>query len=161
MTSDYVDLYERGSRLLSERVAGAAESLSATTPCDGWDVKTLLNHLRETQEYFLGAARGENASPPSPEPPNLLGDDPSPEDIVAEVADAQAQTLEVFGDEAVRERTGPALAIAFSDQMLHGWDLARATGQDATMPEDLAKAAYEAIHGRFTEEQRQGVFKPE
>src|SRR3954451_10332635 len=108
MTSDYVDLYERGSRWTLERVAGAAESLSATTPCDGWDVKTLLNHLRETQEYFLGAARGENASPPSPEPPNLLGDDPSPEDIVAEVADAQAQTLEVFGDEAVRERTGPA-----------------------------------------------------
>jgi hypothetical protein len=29
------------------------------------------------------------------------------------------------------------------------------------MPIGLAGAAYEVIHGQFTEEQRQGVFKPE
>ena len=28
------------------------------------------------------------------------------------------------------------------------------------MPAGLAEAAYEMIHGRFTEEQRKGVFKP-
>ena len=35
------------------------------------------------------------------------------------------------------DRTGPALAIAFSDQLLHGWDLALSTGQEATMPDGL------------------------
>jgi uncharacterized protein (TIGR03086 family) len=59
------------------------------------------------------------------------------------------------------EKTGPSLGIAFSDQLLHGWDVARATGQDDTMPEGLPEAAYEVIHGRFTDEQRKGVFKPE
>ncbi len=29
------------------------------------------------------------------------------------------------------------------------------------MPEELATTAYETIHGRFTDEQRKGVFKPE
>ena len=29
------------------------------------------------------------------------------------------------------------------------------------MPPELAAAAYEMIHGRFTDEQRKGVFKPE
>ena len=29
------------------------------------------------------------------------------------------------------------------------------------MPDGLPDAAYEMIHGRFTEEQRKGVFKPE
>jgi hypothetical protein len=29
------------------------------------------------------------------------------------------------------------------------------------MPEGLPEAAYAMIHGRFTDEQRQGVFKPE
>jgi hypothetical protein len=29
------------------------------------------------------------------------------------------------------------------------------------MPEGLPQAAYDLIHGRFTEEQRKGVFKPE
>jgi uncharacterized protein (TIGR03086 family) len=53
------------------------------------------------------------------------------------------------------------LGIAFSDQLLHGWDLARATRQEETMPPGLAEAALAVIHGRFTEEQRVGVFKPE
>jgi uncharacterized protein (TIGR03086 family) len=44
---------------------------------------------------------------------------------------------------------------------LHGWDLAKATRQDTTMPKGLPEAAYEMIHGRFTDEQRKGVFKPE
>jgi hypothetical protein len=35
------------------------------------------------------------------------------------------------------------------------------TGQDAAMPEGLPEAAYAMIYGRFTEEQRTGVFKPE
>ena len=29
------------------------------------------------------------------------------------------------------------------------------------MPPGLAEAAYQTIHGKFTEEQRKGVFKPE
>ena len=69
--------------------------------------------------------------------------------------------LRTFGEDGVIEKTGPSLGIAFSDQLLHGWDLAKATGQDATMPDGLPEAAYEMIHGRFTDEQRKGVFKPE
>jgi hypothetical protein len=29
------------------------------------------------------------------------------------------------------------------------------------MPEGLPEAAYEMVHGRFTDEQRKGLFKPE
>ena len=29
------------------------------------------------------------------------------------------------------------------------------------MPEGLPEAAYEMIHGRFTDDQRKGMFKPE
>jgi uncharacterized protein (TIGR03086 family) len=53
------------------------------------------------------------------------------------------------------------LGIALSDQLLHSWDLAKATGQDAAMPEGLPEAAYNVIQGRFTDEQRIGVFKAE
>ena len=59
------------------------------------------------------------------------------------------------------DKTGPALGIAFSDQLLHGWDLAVSTGQDTVMPDGLPEAAYSLIYGRFTEEQRKGVFKSE
>ena len=66
--------------------------------------------------------------------------------------------MDAYAQDGVVERTGPALGIAFSDQLLHGWDLARAAEQDTTMPEGLAQAAYDCIHGRFTDEQRKGVF---
>ena len=58
------------------------------------------------------------------------------------------------------EKAGPALGIAFADQLVHGWDLAHATGQDDTMPEDLAAAAFAALDGRMPDDQRGQFFKP-
>ena len=59
------------------------------------------------------------------------------------------------------EKTGTTLGNVFGDQLTHGWDLAVSTGQDSTMPEGLAEAAYALTHGRWPEEQRNGVLKPE
>jgi uncharacterized protein (TIGR03086 family) len=106
--------------------------------------------------YFVAAADGRDASPPSPTPPDLASDDP-----VTDFAHARDETLRTFGQPGIIEKTGPSLGIAFSDQLLHGWDLATSTGQDAAMPEGLPDAAYSIVHGRFTEEQRVGVFAPE
>jgi uncharacterized protein (TIGR03086 family) len=68
--------------------------------------------------------------------------------------------LAAFGEPGAIDKTGPSLGVASSDQLLHGWDLAQATGQDITMPAGLAEAAYQTIHGLFTDDQRKGVFKP-
>jgi uncharacterized protein (TIGR03086 family) len=139
-----------------EKVRGVDGQMDSATPCVDWTVRDLLNHMLATQQYFVGSARGEDVSPPGPTPPELLSEDP-----VADFSRARDETLSTYGEDGVVERTGPALGIAFADQLLHGWDLARATGQDATMPDGLAQAAYDVVHGRFTDEQRQGVFGPE
>jgi uncharacterized protein (TIGR03086 family) len=156
MTNDVLDLYGRASAWTLEKVAGAADKLDARTPCDDWDVRQLMNHMLDTANYFSESARGDDASPPSPDPPEVLGDEPA-----ADFERVREETLNAFGADGVIEKTGPLLGIAFTEQLLHGWDLAKATGQDATMPDDLPAVAYEMIHGRFTDEQRQGVFKPE
>jgi uncharacterized protein (TIGR03086 family) len=153
---DVLDLYRRGSEWTLSKVRGAVDQLDAETLNEGWDVRTLLDHMLDTQRYFTGAARGEDVSPPSPNPPRLLSDDP-----VADFEHSRAEALRTFGEDGVIEKTGPALGIAFSDTLLHGWDLAKSTGQDTTMPEGLPEAAYALIHGRFTDEQRKGIFKPE
>jgi uncharacterized protein (TIGR03086 family) len=153
---DLLDLYDQASEWTAAKVAGAVDKLGSPTPCDDWNVRTLLNHMLDTQRYFIGAARGEDVSPPSPKPPKLLGDDP-----VADFEQGRAEVLSTYGAPGVIEKTGPSLGIAFSDQLLHGWDLARATDQEATMPAGLPEAAYELIHGRFTDDQRKGIFKPE
>ena len=156
MEPDMLDVYERAATWTAARVAGATGKLDAPTPCDDWDVATLLNHMLDTQRYFLDAARGESSSPPSPEPPELIGEDPA-----ADFDTVRAQMVRAYGAPGVIHSTGPSLGIAFSDQLVHGWDLAKATGQDATMPEGLPEAAFDMIHGRFTDDQRKGVFKPE
>jgi uncharacterized protein (TIGR03086 family) len=156
MGTDLLDLYDRASSWATEKVAGATEMLDNKTPCDDWDVRTLLDHILETQRYFLSSARGEDASPPGPTPPATLTDDP-----VADFGAVQRDMLAAYGERGTIERTGPALGVAFSDLLVHGWDVARATGQDETMPDGLAAAAYESVHGKFTDEQRKGMFKPE
>ncbi|MDQ6803750.1 MAG: TIGR03086 family metal-binding protein [Actinomycetota bacterium] len=156
MDLDVLDLYERGSAWSASKVAGASDAMDAPTQCDGWDVRTLMNHMLDTQRYFVGVARGEDASPPSSPPPDRLGADP-----VEDFEQARHEIIGAFSASGVIDRTGLSLGTAFSDQLIHGWDLANATGQDSTMPEGLAEAAYQIIHGRFTDEQRVGIFKPE
>ena len=156
MDQDLLVMYERASEWTTSKVAGATQKLDARTPCDQWDVRTLLNHMLDTKNYFVGAARGEEVSPPAQTPPDLLGDDP-----LADFERGRSEMLSTSGEPGVIEKTGPSLGIAFSDQLLHGWDLAKATQQDATMPDGLPEAAFEMIHGRFTDDQRKGVFKPE
>jgi uncharacterized protein (TIGR03086 family) len=156
MDYDLLDLYRRASEWTAEKVSGAATRMDAATTCDDWNVGALMSHMLETQRYFVGVARGEDVSPPTPTPPVLVTDDP-----VDEFERARNDLMRAFGAPGVLEKTGPSLGIAFADQLLHGWDLAKSTAQDATMPEDLPDVAYEMIHGRFSEDQRKGVFKPE
>jgi uncharacterized protein (TIGR03086 family) len=156
MEHDLLDLYDPASAWTMEKVAGAKTKLDAATPCAEWNLRTLLDHMLETQRYFLNSARGEDASPPGATPPATLSDDPA-----ADFEHVRQEVMQAFGHHGVIEKTGPALGIAFSDMLLHGWDVAQATQQDATMPDGLAEAAYQLIHGRFTDDQRVGVFKPE
>ncbi|MCU1396385.1 MAG: hypothetical protein JWM34_4813 [Ilumatobacteraceae bacterium] len=157
MTTDQLDLFGRASLWTLGKVAGATGQLDANTPCDQWVVRDLMSHMLDTQRYFVESAKGhDDALPPSPTPTTALGNDP-----VGMFEQARAETLRTFGEPGVIDSNGTSLEIAFSDQLLHGWDLARATGQDETMPAGLAEAAYYMIHGRFTDEQRKGIFKPE
>lgn len=155
MELDLLELYGRASEWTGAKARGAVSRLDAPTNCGDWTVRDLMNHMLDTQQYFVGSARGEDVTL-SQQPPDRLSDDPC-----SDFEQARAETLRTFGAPGVIDKTGPALGIAFSDQLLHGWDLAVSTKQDAAMPEGLPDAAYAMIHGRFTDEQRKGVFKPE
>jgi len=157
MQNDQLEQYAQASEWTLDKIRGAAGALDAETPCDAWDVRQLMNHMLETQQYFVRSARGEQVQPPSSDqPPTLIGDDP-----VREFERARSETMQTFGEPGVLEKTGPAIRIATADQLIHGWDLAKATGQDTTMPDRLAEMAYETVHGGFNDEQRKGMFKPE
>lgn len=152
---DLLDLFDRGTRWTASKVPAAADQLDDRTGCEQWAVRDLLNHMIDTQHYFAGTARGEQPQLPNPSPPALIGDDP-----VAVYDVTREETLEAFRQPGAVEKAGPSLGIAFVDQLVHGWDLAKATGQDATMPEDLATAGFAMLDGRLTDDRRGTSFKP-
>jgi uncharacterized protein (TIGR03086 family) len=152
---DLLDLYERGSEWTASKIPAAVGRLDDDTPCTEWDVRTLLNHLIDGQRYFAAKGRGEEPELPSPTPPDEIGDDP-----VGAFDDIRTEVMRVYAEPSVVEQTGPLLGIAFTDLLIHGSDLARATDQDPAMPEDLAEVAFGLIDGQLTDDRRGGAFAP-
>ncbi len=156
---DILDLFERGTAWAQTKVAGAQDRLDAPTPCDEWNVRTLVDHMLAVQQMFLAGPSGGRVAPPEGPPPPLVGDDPA-----AQYEDARKATLHAYSQPGVLEGTvkgtagdvpAPAiLGIAFCDQLAHGWDLAKATGQDTSVPEDLAAAAFAMMDGRISDDAR-------
>ena len=153
---DPIELFDRGSAWTKEKIEGAQDRLDAQSPCEDWSVRSVINHLIDGQQgYFQRAALGEEATPPSPNPPDLLDGDPA-----ATYEKTRQATLEAFR-KADAEKAAMTMGIAFVDQVVHGTDIAKATGQDATIPTDLAEAAFGMVDGRITDDNRGKAFKPE
>lgn len=117
---------------------------AAPTPCTDWTVRDLVNHLVGVNLAF--AARLRDQDPPE-RSADHLGDDPA-----GAYRNTGAAVQAGFEQPGVLERTtyhGPLgtisgtafLHVRITDLLAHGWDLARATGQPAELPEDLAEQA--------------------
>jgi uncharacterized protein (TIGR03086 family) len=151
-----VDLFDKGSAWTKQKIEGAKDQLDARTPCEEWDVRAVINHLIDGQEgYFQKAAVGEEGTLPAPNPPDLLNGDPA-----ARYEKTRQATIDAFR-KADPDKAMMTMGIAFVDQVVHGTDIAKATGQDATIPPDLAEAAFGMVHGNLTPERRGNGFKPE
>jgi uncharacterized protein (TIGR03086 family) len=127
--------------------AAPAGQLDAPTPCAEWDVHTLLNHVIGT--LWLAEGLFGDQAPRYPMAPgglpsaDLAGDEPA-----AAYAEAAAAALAVAaaGDALTRthatplgDMPGPGLAgFTTLDILVHGWDLATATGQPVDLDGRLA-----------------------
>jgi uncharacterized protein (TIGR03086 family) len=156
---DLLDLFERATAWTATKVAGAQDQLDTQTPCSEWTVRRMLDHLLWGQQMFASGPTGGTVAPPAGPPPELVGDDPT-----AQYEDARKATIDAYAQPGALEGmvkgsngdvpAAQVLGIAFCDQLIHGWDLARATGQDTTMPPDLASAALMMLDGRVPDEAR-------
>lgn len=112
--------------------------LDLPTPCVGWDVRQLLDHLTSGNWLFVGAVRGAEVTPEAP------GSDPADDfaascDAVVAAFSAPGaleRTVSVpFGDVPARV----AVHLRSTELLVHGWDLARALGERADVPAGLAE----------------------
>ena len=136
------------------------------SPCEEWNVQELLNHMLGGMRMFAAAARGETVDE-SVYRSDLLGDDP------AAAYEREAASLkEAWSDPGLLERTCElpfgtvpgvmAANLGFVEILVHGWDIARATGQQPEMDPELSEAALALMSQMPADQMRQpGVFGPE
>jgi uncharacterized protein (TIGR03086 family) len=136
--------------------------LKRSTPCEGWDVRALINHMIGVNMGFTAAVTGEG-SRPGPEV-DLVGDDAAGAYRRAASAMMAAWrrpgALEGTVKMAAGEMPGAAAAgVFFVDQIQHVWDLAKATGRPYPLDASLAAAALEMSRARIGPDRR-GPGKP-
>ena len=161
--SEISERYARRASAFAEKVAAVSDDQwAAPSPCAGWTAKDVVAHVVDSQGMFLGFVGREMDGHPSV--------DEDPEGAVRAVTGRiqqdledpalAAQTFEGFmGTQAFESSVDQFLA---ADLVIHGWDLARATGQDDTIPaQDLAEMQEAVKH--FPEEAMRspGAFGPE
>ncbi|MBI2755205.1 MAG: TIGR03086 family protein [Chloroflexi bacterium] len=125
-----------------------SDQWSNATPCAEWNARALINHLVRGNRMAAALLRGEQPSRPGSTPPataaEQLGDDPfSAYSASASELQAAFSRPNVL-DGVYQAPVGPVpgatlLDLRITELLVHGWDLAQATGQPARLPEDLAE----------------------
>jgi uncharacterized protein (TIGR03086 family) len=120
------------------------------TPCASWDVRRLVDHVTTGTRVFAAVANGER-------PEGMEGLQqlqalvvPAPDDDpVTSYLDSARQLREAFSRPDFPDGTYPTPAgerggefliqMGLIETLIHGWDLAHATGQIAAFPEAIVE----------------------
>lgn len=120
---------------------------SNATPCAEWSVRSLVNHVVLGNWIFARLLHGEQQPLESirrlPDVDQLGADPPSAyreSSVALQGAFSQPNVLErVFAAPIGTVPGSVLLQVRITEILVHGWDLARATGQAARLPDDLAE----------------------
>jgi uncharacterized protein (TIGR03086 family) len=133
------DRYRRLASAFGDKIAHVSEDAWANqSPCDEWTARDVVGHVVQTQGMFLGFVGRDLGDLPS------VDDDPAgawsaaSSTVLAALDDPEVagQTFEGYFGESTLEAAVDRFLSA--DLIVHGWDLARATGQDETIePGDI------------------------
>lgn len=139
--SEIADRYRRRADAFEHKVAGVAPDQWANqSPCAEWTARDLVGHVVDMHTAMLQPLDRR------PHPGPSVDEDP-----LAAFVNARAGIEAVLDDPTLAATEcntpmGPATAadhidqVASADLVVHGWDLARATGQDDTIdPEEVER----------------------
>src|SRR6188768_4067653 len=147
--------YRRSVEFWRDTVDNAAGDWSAPTPCTDWDVRALVNHVVGEDRWTKPLVDGKTiAEVGDALDGDLLGED-DPKAVARAAADealtAVAERLPAggkvhlsYGEEDIEEYIRQLVA----DHLIHGWDLAAATGQSRTLDPELVDEVAEWFRNR-------------
>lgn len=135
--SQIADRYDRSALAFADLIDGVGDDQwSDPTPCEEWNVRDLMGHIVDNHHHFQEMVGREPTAGPD------VADDPA--GAFATAADqtrhdlrdpdrAQTSYEGYFGRKTYAWAVDSFLT---SDLVIHGWDLAQATGQQAEIPDD-------------------------
>ncbi|WP_405982713.1 TIGR03086 family metal-binding protein [Streptomyces sp. NBC_00158] len=156
--------------VVARLVAGVPDArLAAPTPCPAYPVGALLGHLAGLAEAFRDAAR-KDLGPTTDTAPGTAGP-PLPEDWRERLPELLGELARAWRDPAAwtgMTRAGGvdlpgavAAAVAADELVVHGWDLARATGQEYVPDGAALRSSYEFLLAAAQADDRGGgIFGP-
>ncbi len=145
---DIIELHDHALAATTTIVANVdAAHFANATPCDEFDVRALLNHMVGGNYRFVRIAAGEPGDS-VPATGDFVHDDALPP------YRASAEALsEAWRDPARLEKTvhlpfgefpgAFALGVHTVETIVHGWDLAKATGQPTELDPELHDVAWQ------------------
>jgi uncharacterized protein (TIGR03086 family) len=139
-----VELFVESINRFADRVDGIGdEQWARPTPCAEWEVRALVNHVCGEQLWAPHLVDGETIGQVGDRyDGDVLGDDPKATFRRA-VESSTAAFSRADLDALVHLSFGDVPCRVYLDQMLtdaevHGWDLARALGEDAELEPETA-----------------------
>jgi uncharacterized protein (TIGR03086 family) len=145
------------------------DQLTAPTPCAEYDVGRLVNHLLFWGPSLEGAARKESLPPPAEAEADV---DLTAGDWAAALEAHLERTAAAWSEPGAWDgstRMGgptelPASMIGgmvVGELVVHGWDLARATGQHPAWDDDLLRYLHEEVAASAEQGREMGIYGPE
>lgn len=141
-----------------------ADMCGNATPCSEWDVQALMNHMIGSMSFFVARAKGVEPSQQQVSTTNC-------EDAVRQLSNGIKTAVEAWRapgalDRKVQAPMGEVPAdflanITTTEMLMHGWDLARATGQSYKPDEALVEDALGVVRTFLTPDRRGQSFGAE
>lgn len=157
--------------MLAMTAAIADAELARPTPCRDLDLAALLTHVDGLSQAFSAAAR-KDFGPLTSTPPDPAQDQQSvlpPEwrdDMRRHVDDLATSWDDDAAWEGMTQAGGVELPaeimgmVALSELVLHGWDVARATGVSFEVPDEILQVVFDFHFPPQPQDERDGMFGP-
>jgi uncharacterized protein (TIGR03086 family) len=167
-TTDIAELHARALDATGRIIDGVQpDRWHAATPCDGWDARALVNHVVSGNLWAAELAAGGTIDQVGSRlDGDLLGADPA-----AAYAESAAAAAAVFRRPGALEAPcavsyGPVPGSVYAghrflDVLVHGWDLAVATGQGYAIDHGLMAACREIIEPQVDAFRTAGALGPQ
>ncbi|RLP92638.1 TIGR03086 family protein [Micromonospora sp. BL4] len=161
--------FEPASRALTSLVLGVTDQqLTSPTPCAGWVVGDLLDHLVGlTIAFRMAAEKAPDGAPDGPGESTMANLDPEWRTVLPAQLDQLAAAWRVpsawTGDAAAGGVVLPAEVMglfALNELVVHGWDLARATGQAYDVDPQIVECLHGLVSQQASSEGSPGLFGP-